>query len=140
MEERPIHILSHLNDELDLKMRGHRRWSMMKITGDRWFQVEARYGNRWVPEVSSYLLPDIKDAIALTKQLEHCDWIALRLYTRLPLVAPPGFILETVDQVFATQEGRHLFLLASGLLICDPYHDMPSAVMISSAKEIYRRK
>lgn len=96
-------------------------------------------GDKHLP-FRTYILPDVDSALDLLANLRRDSWTELRLYTRVPLAIVDGFIFETVRQVFRTPEGTHVFLLKSGLILCDTDHAVAGGLSLTEAEEIYCRK
>jgi hypothetical protein len=130
-------IKSNVRDELESKERGVRHWSMVAIEGDAWFQVESCFHTEGVPTVTTYILPDLENALSLVRYLKGNSWTALRLYSRLPLIAKTGFILEPIKQIFSTQDGTQIFLLSSGLTVYRTINNQKMPVSFAGVKEVY---
>lgn len=137
MAKSGVELVVRTHDERPSLTRGERRWSKVEITGERWFQVETR-GDKRLP-FRTYILPDVESALDLLTNLRRDSWTQLRLYTRVPLSIVDGFIFETVRQVLRTPEGTHVFLLKSGLILCDTSHAVTDGLSLTEAEEIYSR-
>lgn len=137
MAKSRVELVVRTYDERPSLTRGERCWSKVEVTGERWFQVETR-GDKHMP-FRTYILPNIDSALDLLANLRRDSWTQLRLYTRVPLAIVDGFIFETVRQVFRTPEGTHVFLLKSGLILCDTDRAATSGMSLIEAEEIYSR-
>lgn len=130
-----VGLISRTRDELSTLARGERRWSKVEVSGERWFQVETR-GEKRDP-FRTYILPDVDSALDLLASLRRDSWTQLRLYTRLLPTIVDGYIFETVRQVYVTPDGTHLFLLKSGLILCDSDNGRARGASLAEAEEIY---
>lgn len=133
-----VQLLSHIHDELDCRIRGMRSWSMVEIAAERWFQVEV--GERDRRSYKSYIVPNIEEAVSWAKNLQHKFRVDLRVYARLPATNFEGYILQTIKQVFLSKEARHIYLLESGMVLCDLPDAPLGSITLVDARELYARR
>lgn len=139
MAKTGIQLLTRSRDEIPTFNRGERHWAKVEIAGERWFQVEIqgdKQGGKQLP-FRSYILPDIETALDVLAVRRQDSWTQLRMYTRVPFAILDGFIFETVRQVLLTPEGTHIFLLKSGLIVCDSQDSLSRGLSLTAAEEIY---
>lgn len=135
MAKTGVQLITRSRDEISTFNRGERHWAKVEITGERWFQVEIQ-GEKRLP-FRSYILPDIDTALDVLAVRRQDSWTQLRMYTRVPSAILDGFIFETVRQVLLTPEGTHIFLLKSGLIVCDSQDSLSRGLSLTAAEEIY---
>lgn len=133
-------INTQIRDALESPERGVRRWSMVAIPNDAWFQVESCSHADGLPSVTTYILAELESALTLVRRLQGNTWTELRLYSRMPSVAQNGFILEPIEQIVSTQDGTHIFFLSSGITIYRSAGNWNSPVSFAGVKEIYRSR
>jgi len=110
-------VVSRVCNERESHERGARYWSSIEIHSERWFQIETCEHTDGEPKVTSFITPDFKSIRPILSGLRGQTWTILRIYSRLPLLSVIGFIFEPISKVFATEDGSHVFLLESGLML-----------------------
>lgn len=111
---------------------------MVEIAAERWFQVEVSDRNE--RSCKSYIIPNIEEAVSWARTLQSKYRVDLRVYARLPAANFEGYILQTIKQVFLSKEARHIYLLESGLVLCDMPDAPRGSVTLVDAKELYAER
>lgn len=99
--------------------RGFRYWSVIELTGERWFQIETCSKAGMLNSVKTYIVADFIHARRVLHELRGNVWSSLRMYARLPLISDKGFVFENVSQAFKMNNDEYLFCLENGLMLFD---------------------
>lgn len=130
-------IITRVRDEQESPDRGLRQWSMLEIQDSTWYQIETRPDDVIPADIRTFITTDLDQALAQLQTLRGNSWTQLRMYTRLPLRADVGYVLEPIDRIFKMPNGERLIFLRSGLTLKDkgPRPEMPPR--FEEASEIY---
>lgn len=132
-------ITTRVCNELEVSERGIRHWSMAEIEGQSWFQIEICLDDT-PPSIRSCIVPNFEVAQSQIKAVRDASWIDLRMYARLPMLSAKGFILESIQHVYRTNEGTHVFALKSGLMIYESQQNSTARPSLENAKQVYSKR
>lgn len=130
-------IISHVRDEQESPERGIRQWAILEIQASTWYQIETRPDDVIPGELRTYITTDLDRALTKLQALKGNTWTQLRMYTRLPLRADVGYVLEPIDRIFRLQSGERLIFLRSGLTLTDKGPRPEKQPRFDEAVEIY---
>lgn len=130
-------VVTRVCNERESHERGVRRWESVEIHSGRWFQVETCEHSDGQPTVTSFITPNFKSIRPILSGLRGQTWTIVRLYSRMPLLAVQGFVFESITKVFETEDGSHVFLLNSGLMLHEHPDHGGKPLSLSKVREIY---
>lgn len=130
-------VVTRVCNEQESHERGTRYWNSVEIHGKRWFQIETCEHTDGEPKATSFITPDFKSIRPILSSLRGQTWTVLRLYSRMPLLSVQGFIFESITKVFATEDGSHVFLLESGLMLHEHPDNDGKQLSLSKIREVY---
>ena len=130
-------IVSRVRDEQESPDRGLRQWSVVEVQGSTWYQIETRPDDVIPAEIRTFITTDLDRALAQLQTLRGNSWTQLRMYTRLPLRADVGYVLEPIDRIFRMPSGERLIFLRSGLTLRDRGPRTEKMPRFEEACEIY---
>jgi hypothetical protein len=134
-------VLSCVRDEIipasHMAERGVRYWTSVEIRSDSWFQIETCCETPDGFSIKSLITSDFRSAKATLPRVRGNRWEILRMYARTPSLSQVGYLFEPVKQVFELKNGKHLFLLESGVMLQEEGSSESSSLSLEEARTVY---